>query len=213
MRIKEVETLVGIAKKNIRYYEQEGLLTPGRNAENSYREYDEADVARLKSIKLLRKLGIPISEIREVLNGELSLPVAARRHIASLDGQIESLEKSRIVCKNLAEGGKPLDALDTDALLDRMEQMEQEGAVFVNVKKRDVKSSYVGPIIACTVVVLFALVLIGLLVYFHAALEMPAGIMWVVVVFCLVLAGGTIGAFISRVKEIRRGEADDLSNY
>ena len=38
MRIKEVEDLVGITRKNIRFYEKEGLLTPGRELENSYRD-------------------------------------------------------------------------------------------------------------------------------------------------------------------------------
>ena len=32
MRINEVEALVGITKKNIRFYEAEGLLTPRRNS-------------------------------------------------------------------------------------------------------------------------------------------------------------------------------------
>lgn len=38
MRINEVERRVGVTKKNIRFYEEEGLLKPGRNAENGYRE-------------------------------------------------------------------------------------------------------------------------------------------------------------------------------
>ena len=31
MKINEVEALVGITKKNIRFYEEQGLLKPGRN--------------------------------------------------------------------------------------------------------------------------------------------------------------------------------------
>ncbi len=44
MKIKEVEQMVGITKKNIRFYEEQGLLSPKRDKENGYREYDEADV-------------------------------------------------------------------------------------------------------------------------------------------------------------------------
>ena len=33
MRINEVERLVGITKRNIRFYEKEGLLSPGRSSE------------------------------------------------------------------------------------------------------------------------------------------------------------------------------------
>ena len=33
MKIKDVEIKVGITKANIRYYEKEGLISPGRNDE------------------------------------------------------------------------------------------------------------------------------------------------------------------------------------
>ena len=47
MTIKEVETLTGITKANIRFYEKEGLLAPGRSS-NNYREYSEDDVEHLR---------------------------------------------------------------------------------------------------------------------------------------------------------------------
>ena len=34
LKINEVEALVGITKKNIRFYEEKGLLSPSRNSEN-----------------------------------------------------------------------------------------------------------------------------------------------------------------------------------
>ena len=64
MKIYQVEELVGITKKNIRFYEDQGLLCPKRNPENDYREYSLADVRTLEKIKLLRKLSVPIEEIR-----------------------------------------------------------------------------------------------------------------------------------------------------
>ena len=63
MKINEVEALVGITKKNIRFYEEKGLLTPRRNSENGYREYEARDVEQLRQIKLLRKLGVPLEEV------------------------------------------------------------------------------------------------------------------------------------------------------
>ena len=50
MKIKQVEELVGITSKNIRFYEEQGLLTPER-AENGYREYHEENIKTLKKIK------------------------------------------------------------------------------------------------------------------------------------------------------------------
>ena len=55
MTIKEVETLSGLPRANIRYYESEGLIAPKR-AENGYREYSQADAEVLLRVKLLRAL-------------------------------------------------------------------------------------------------------------------------------------------------------------
>lgn len=50
MTIKEIETLSGLPRANIRYYESEGLISP-KWAENGYREYSQADIdARLEEL-------------------------------------------------------------------------------------------------------------------------------------------------------------------
>lgn len=66
LKINEVEALVGITRKNIRFYEAEGLLSPRRNSQNGYRDYGETEVEVLRRIKLLRKLGLPLEEIRQM---------------------------------------------------------------------------------------------------------------------------------------------------
>ena len=63
MKINEVEALVGITRKNIRFYESEGLLTPRRNSENGYRDYGEGEVRTLLQIKLMRKLGVSLEDL------------------------------------------------------------------------------------------------------------------------------------------------------
>ena len=68
MKINEVEAAVGVTKKNRRFYE-EGLISPSREPGNGYRSYSQADVERLRRIKLLRKLDVPLAEIREMLEG------------------------------------------------------------------------------------------------------------------------------------------------
>ena len=67
MKIYQVEELVGITKKNIRFYEDEGLLNPKRDPQNDYRDYSLEDVHTLERIKLLRKLSVPIEEIRQMV--------------------------------------------------------------------------------------------------------------------------------------------------
>ena len=48
LSINQVEKMTGVSKRNIRFYEKEGLLLPKRNEENGYRIYDENDIWRTK---------------------------------------------------------------------------------------------------------------------------------------------------------------------
>ena len=71
MNINELEHLTGITKQNIRFYEKKELIQPMRNLANNYREYSADDLARLKTIKLLRKLDLPLEDIGKILSEEM----------------------------------------------------------------------------------------------------------------------------------------------
>ena len=101
MKINEVEAQVGITKKNIRFYEDQGLLKPHRNSQNGYREYGPREVEQLKQIKLLRKLGVPIEEIRQMQSGAHTVGDGMRRHLISLERERRNLEHSMELCRTL----------------------------------------------------------------------------------------------------------------
>ena len=84
MKINEVEKLTGITSANIRYYERKELLAPKRGNENNYRLYDTDDIERLKQIKILRMMGIPIADIKEILAGNLDLKTSMTQRIDQL---------------------------------------------------------------------------------------------------------------------------------
>ena len=132
MKINEVETLVGISKKNIRFYEEQKLLSPKRNVENSYRDYGEEEIQTLHRIKLLRKLGIPIEEIRQMLLGTHTVADGMRRHLVSLERERRNLEQSITLCRELQVLEIPINAMDTEKILSQMEEMEKEGTSFRN---------------------------------------------------------------------------------
>ena len=93
MKINEVEAAVGVTKKNIRFYEEEGLISPRREPGNGYRSYSEADVERLRRIKLLRKLDVPLAEIRQMLEGECTLAEGMTRQLERLHTRIEQTDR------------------------------------------------------------------------------------------------------------------------
>lgn len=60
---------VGIPTKTIRFYEAVGLIPPPKRAANGYRLYDARASEKLKLIKYTRDLGLPIAEIKKLMEG------------------------------------------------------------------------------------------------------------------------------------------------
>ncbi len=216
MKINQVEERVGVTKRNIRFYEKEGLLTPGRNSENGYREYGEAEVAELKKIKLLRKLDVPLEEIRRMQGGALTLADGLRRHLITLERQRSNLATMQAMCQELVEAGEGLNTLDADGYLSKMEQMEQEGTRFVNIRKKDGKNPYVGPVIAAAVFMAVMAALAGLMIWAFVAEPEESPPLPLVAVFVAVPVAcviGTVVALVQRFKQIRGGEEDAAAEY
>ncbi len=63
--IGELAKLTGTDPKTIRFYERAELISPPRHGR--FRTYLASDVRRLKNVLTLRRLGVPIAQIREIL--------------------------------------------------------------------------------------------------------------------------------------------------
>nr|WP_300826019.1 MerR family transcriptional regulator [uncultured Schaedlerella sp.] len=131
MNTKQMEELTGITRQNIRYYERQGLLEPARDAGNAYRDYSDEDVRRLKLIKMLRMLDMPLKEIGQVLDGTLPLKEAAARQQEALLRQQKQIQAAVEVCANIRK--EKSEAIDVDSYLDRMEHMAKSGSVFARI--------------------------------------------------------------------------------
>lgn len=66
MRISEAARRTGIPARLLRYYEEQGLLSPGRNT-SGYRNYTEADIATAARIRQLLDAGLGTAAISTVL--------------------------------------------------------------------------------------------------------------------------------------------------
>jgi len=69
MLLNEIIEEVGMTKRAVKYYEEEGLLTVKKDS-NGYRNYTEQDIETLKKISVYRKLGIGVKDIKRLLNGD-----------------------------------------------------------------------------------------------------------------------------------------------
>lgn len=211
MKINKVEELVGITKKNIRFYEEKGLLTPERNSDNGYRDYSETDVEVLQKIKLLRQLSVPIEEILKMQKGYLTLEDCMRRHIITLEREEENVKQQRSVCAQLEQSGEQLANLDTTSYLSLMKEMEEKGVRFMNVKKADKKRS--APILAAVSIIIFMLVTIILLIWSVSEASMPGYLTVILIAMPVLVIVGVLIALRERMKEIEGGEEDAASKY
>ena len=216
MKINEVEAQVGITKKNIRFYEEQGLLSPRRNSENGYRDYGEAEVAILRRIKLMRKLGVPLEEIRRMQAGG-TVADGMRRHLVTLERERSSLEQSILLCQSLKNREERLDVLDAAALLEEMERLEQTGTTFRDKQKQDAKPvRYAGAVVMALLTTALMAALIVLMVWgftVDPADAPPLALLVVLVAIPGVIILGVLLALFQRIKEIQKGEEDDAKNY
>ena len=213
MKIKEVEQQAGITKRNIRFYEQQGLLSPKRNMENGYRDYTEAEVNELKKIRLLRKLSLPIEEIRKIQNGDLLLEDALQRQIIVLERERTNLAEMSGLCLALSKERCQYLTLSPEQYLERMVEMEKNGTRFSNVDKQDVIRKKRGSIIAAGTMILFMVFLIMVFVWGYTEDPIPV---WMLGVFILIPTAVIVAIILSlmqRMKEIEGGEEDVARKY
>jgi len=62
-RIGDLAEQIEFTARTLHHYDEIGLLKPSARAENDYRLYTEADLARLQQILPLRQLGFPLEQI------------------------------------------------------------------------------------------------------------------------------------------------------
>lgn len=135
MKIKEVEQRVGITRANIRYYEEEGLLNPVRNRENNYREYSEEDVKNLERIKVLRALGIPISDVKMLNAGALSLDEVMEKRLERISEEEKNLREIEKVCRTIRQLDISFEEVDEQILGEEKDIWEEQ---FEKIWKEDI---------------------------------------------------------------------------
>ena len=103
MRIGELSARSGVPVRMLRYYEEKGLLSPGRGA-NGYREYDDRDVTRAGLVSSMIRSGLPTKLIVPLLQqrcGARDVDGPDEDVVALLDAEAARLD-SRIACMRLS---------------------------------------------------------------------------------------------------------------
>ena len=114
LRIGEAAKRTGVSAANIRYYEREGLLAPSAREDNDYRLYSEADLHRLRFIRMCRAMDMSLDEVRSLLALDGQNPAdcyaathtidAHLQHVRQRLKELRSLEKELQSLRALCDG-------------------------------------------------------------------------------------------------------------
>ncbi|MFJ7050908.1 MerR family transcriptional regulator [Streptomyces albidoflavus] len=113
MRIGEMVRRTGVSERLLRYYEEQGLLTPDR-LPSGYRVYAERDVETVRRVRTLLNAGLTTATIARVLpcvreEGERLVPVCSalvaelRRERERITRAIDDLVSSRTLLDGVIE--------------------------------------------------------------------------------------------------------------
>ena len=173
-------------------------------------------MAELRRIKLLRKRGVPLEEIRQMLSGSRTVGDGMRRHLIVLERDRENLEQSIALCASLAECREHLADLDAESVLEQMERMERSGTTFQNKQRQDTRIRLVAPVVVTALTVLLMAGLAGLIVWGYtidAEEAPPLPLVLLLAAIPLAVVGGVVLALVQRIREIGRGEEDDARKF
>jgi MerR family transcriptional regulator, thiopeptide resistance regulator len=107
----EVARLAGVSARTLRHYDAIGLLEPASHGHGGLRRYGRPELLRLQQILLLKRLGLRLDVIAEILEGDLEPVDALKRHAAELDterSRLDHLAATVAATIRQLEGGQPM---------------------------------------------------------------------------------------------------------
>lgn len=93
LTISQLAKKFDLSRATLLYYEKEGLLEATLRADNGYRYFGEEETDRLRRIVGYRSYGVPVSDIRDLLNRESNATIerVLRKRFEQLEEEIRLL--------------------------------------------------------------------------------------------------------------------------
>jgi DNA-binding transcriptional MerR regulator len=99
--IGDVARRTGLSVSAIRFYADEGVVTPTGLTGSGFRQYDVHAIARLELVRTLRDLGAGLDDIRRVLAEETTLHDLAATHLRLVEDQLRQFLARRAVLRTI----------------------------------------------------------------------------------------------------------------
>jgi DNA-binding transcriptional MerR regulator len=127
--IHEVTRVTGTTSRTLRHYGQVGLLEPSRTGPGGVRFYDQAALARLQRILLLRELGLSLAAIADALDGERDLVQALRGHLELLERERDRVRRQIASVRRTIEKTEEGEELMAEEMFDGFDHTQYRGEV------------------------------------------------------------------------------------
>lgn len=138
--VKELSRLTGLTSRTLRYYDSIGLLCPQRGRDNGYRLYGPEEVDRLQQILLYRGIGMPLEEIKKLLDTPgFDRESALREHLDRLQErrrEVDALIRAVQSTLNAIEGGTAMNDKEKFEGMKRQAIQENEAAYGAELREK-----------------------------------------------------------------------------
>ncbi|MCH1882056.1 MerR family transcriptional regulator [Agrococcus sp. ARC_14] len=126
--IQRIAKLAGVSSRTLRHYDAVGILEPARTDAGGMRWYDEASLARLQRILLLRGLGVGIPAIADSLE-RASDEEALAAHLVDLEREATRIQRQIRAVEQTLRAREKGTAMTAEEALDGFDQSQYEQEV------------------------------------------------------------------------------------
>lgn len=127
LQAKEVYEMLKLNKDRIKYFKKQGIF----KSEYPGAGYSERDVARLKKIVVLTKMGLTCGDIKKIDDGKISFQSCIEQRRTKMEAEIKQLKGSLNLSAELLTANVQYDSLPSDYYLKEIKKRENEGEEFV----------------------------------------------------------------------------------
>ncbi len=91
LTVGQVAETFGVTVRTLHHYDAVGLVVPSERTDAGYRLYTDADLARLSTVVTYRRLGLPLDEVRALLDGDGTAVEHLQRQRAAVVTRLDEL--------------------------------------------------------------------------------------------------------------------------
>ncbi|AFU00501.1 MerR family transcriptional regulator [Nocardia brasiliensis] len=101
-KVGELATETGLTVRTLHHYDRIGLVRPAERTDAGHRRYTESDVQRLYQVLALRRLGLGLDQIADVLAGTVAMAQVLAGHRDRLAAQVIAMQDLHALVTTLA---------------------------------------------------------------------------------------------------------------